>query len=103
MERNPLVLSTAFKKAKSKLRRIDQLNIRSSMDVEETDIIVLQLSEAKALEFNLPMASFVKGQQWYVKSLIDFAGMSAEDRLETEYIDCFPDVASEEELLAELA
>jgi hypothetical protein len=100
--RNPLVLAAAFKNAKGKLAKIKQLSIRPDMDVEEVDIIILQLAEAKAIEKNLPMTDFVSGQQWYVKTLVEFSGMSAEDRLETEYQSCFADIASEEELLAQL-
>ncbi len=103
MGKNPQVTATAFKKAKAKMKKIAQLSITPDMSEDEIDAIVMDLAEAKAIENNAPVGDFVKGQQWYVQSLVDFSGMTPQERLDLEYEDVFGEVASEEELLALLA
>lgn len=103
MDRNPQVLATAFKKARAKLKKINQLGITPDMSEDDIDKLVIKLSEIKGIETNSHMNNFITGQQWYVQSLVDFSGMTAEERLDHEYEDCFPDVASEQELLDMLA
>lgn len=102
MGRNPQITAVAFKKAKAKLAKIKQLGILPDMTVEAIDALVMNLAEAKAIENSAPVANYVKGQQWYVQSLVDFAGLTAAERLDFEYNDCFAEVASEEELVAML-
>ena len=102
MGRNPQVMATAAKKAVSMLARIQQLGITSDMSEDDKDALVMNLAEAKAIESELPVGDFVKGQEWYVQNLVDFAGMTPLQRLDDQYNDCFYEVASEEEILAML-
>jgi hypothetical protein len=99
MERNPQVLPAAFKKARAKLKKIEELNITPDMSEDSIDNLVITLSEIKALETETHINNFISGQQWYVQSLVDFSAMNAEERLNQEYDDCFPDIASEQEML----
>jgi hypothetical protein len=100
MGRNPQVLAAAFRVAKAKKAKIAQLGITADMTEDEIDSLVMSLAEAKAIEKEAPMKDFVAGQQWYVEQLVTFAGMTAKERLDAEFEDKFPEVASEEELLA---
>ena len=102
MGKNPQVMATAFKKGRAKLKKIEQLGIVADISEDDIDTIVMNLAEAKAIENSAPVADYVKGQQWYVQSLVDFAGLTAAERLDFEYNDCFAEVASEEELVAML-
>ncbi len=103
MGRNPEVTAMAFRQAKRKLRKIEQLGITSDMSEDDIDAKIMDLAEAKAIEASAPVSDFVAGQQWYVESLVAFAGMTPIERLNVEYEEAFPEVASEEELLAALA
>jgi len=102
MGRNPQVMATAAKKAVSMLARIQQFGITADMSEDDTDALVMNLAEAKAIEAELPIGEFVKGQEWYVESLKLFQGMTPLQRLDNQYNDCFFEVASEEEILAML-
>ncbi len=100
--RNPQVQATAGKKARAKLVKIQELGITADMSEDDADALIVRLATAKAIEDSVPVADKMKGQQWYVNELIKFAGMTALERLNTEYDDCFFEVASEEEILAML-
>ena len=102
MNKNPQVLSAAFKSAKFKLAKIEHLRITPEMDVEAKDDLVVRLAEIKALETETPIDNFISGQEWYVDNLIAFSGMTAQERLDHEYDEAFGDIASEEEMLSQL-
>jgi hypothetical protein len=102
MDRNQHVLAIAFKRAKGKKGAIARLGIDPFMDNDTRRNLVISLSEAKAKKDNVPVESLIDGQQWYVQSLIDFSALSPLEQLEAEYQDAFPEVASEDELLAAL-
>jgi len=103
MDRDPQVLSQAFKRAKSKLAKIDDLGIEEGLSEETINGLVEQLSVAKGIEEEKPWTEFAKGQRYYVESLVKFAGMTPQERLDTEYEATFADTASEEEMLLALA
>jgi len=99
MERNQQVLATAFKKAKRKIQRIKDLNIRPDLSEEEIDQIVTNLATAKALETEgKTVKDFLDGQQWYVEELIKASSMTGEELVNAEYDDSFADVATEAEM-----
>ena len=102
MGRNPQITAVAFKKAKAKLAKIKQLGILPDMTVEAIDALVMNLAEAKAIVEQKDVKEFVAGQEYYVGMLVEFSGMTAIEQLNIEYDDAFPEVASEEELLAML-
>lgn len=102
MDKNQHVLAIAFRKAKGKKGAIKRLGIDPAMDNDTRRNLVISLAEAKAKKDNVPVESLIDGQQWYVQQLMDFSGLTANEQLEAEYLDAFPEVASENELLAAL-
>lgn len=103
MDRDPQVLTQAFKRAKSKMAKIDYLGIEVGISEVAVNELVEQLSLAKAIEEGDKWETFAKGQRFYVESLVKFAGMDAQERLDSEYEATFADVASEEEMLIALS
>lgn len=99
MERKPEALSAAFFDAKAKIEKIKQLNITVDMSIEAQDLLVEDLATAKALENGGKVADYRKGQAWYVESLVEFAGMSNNARLEHCYTRKFAEQANEAEML----
>ena len=102
MDRNQHVLAIAFRKAKGKKGAIARLGITPQMDNDTRRNLVISLAEAKAKKDGVSVESLIDGQQWYVQSLTDFSALTATEQLEAEYLDAFPEVASEDELLAAL-
>lgn len=102
MDKNQQVLAAAFKKAKRKLKRIKELGIKPDMTEEQIDEIVVRLAEAKAIEDGVPVKEHLDGQQWYVESLVSAAGMTSQELLDHEYEESFADLASEDEMTAQL-
>jgi hypothetical protein len=102
MDRNQHVLAIAFRKAKGKKGAIKRLGIDPAMDNDTRRDLVISLAEAKAKKDGVPVESLIDGQQWYVQSLMDFSALTPTEQLEAEYLDAFPEVASEDELLAAL-
>lgn len=72
------------------------------MDNDARRDLVISLSETKADKDGVPVEKLIDGQQWYIQSLIDFSALTPTEQLEAEYQDAFPEVASENELLAAL-
>ncbi len=103
MGRNPQVMATGGRQARSMLDKVEQLGITAEMSEDDMDALVLRLAEAKAIEQDKPMKGFVSGQNWYVGQLIAFAGMTPLERLNFKCEEVFYDIASEEEILATLA
>lgn len=100
MERKPEALSAAFFDAKSKLTKIKQFGITPDMDQEAIDMLVEDLSTAKALkEVGTKVADHRSGQEWYIESLIEFSAMSSSEQLEYCYTRKFAEQATEEEML----
>ena len=102
MDRNQHVLAIAFRKAKGKKGAIKRLGVTPEMDNDARRDLVISLAEAKAEKDGASTESYIDGQQWYVQSLIDFSALTPAEQLDAEYIDAFPEVASEDELLAAL-
>jgi len=105
--KNPQVLALAFKKVKSKIEKIAELNITPDMTEEAIEEKIIALAKLKAENQDLNTTNkewkdYVKGQRWYVEDLVDFAGLSNQERLDKEYSDTFPELASEQEMLAQL-
>jgi len=102
MDKNQHVLAIAFRKAKGKKGAIKRLGISPEMDNDSRRTLVISLAETKAKNEGVPVESLIDGQQWYVQSLTDFSALTPVDQLEAEYTAAFPEVASEDELLAAL-
>jgi hypothetical protein len=103
MDRNQSVLTSAFKKAKAKIKRIQELGIRADMTEDEIEEVVVALATAKALENEgKTVKDYLDGQQWYVESLVKAAGLTGQELLDSEYEEAFADNASEDEMLTAL-
>ena len=102
IDKNPQALTLAFKKAKGKILKIQELGITPEMDEESIELLIEMLATAKAVEDNSTMAEHVKGQRWYVEGLVAFSGLTAKEQLDKEYKDSFADTASEDEMLEAL-
>ncbi|WAK44710.1 hypothetical protein vBAmePPT11V19_00084 [Alteromonas phage vB_AmeP_PT11-V19] len=108
MEKKPEALQAAFLDAKRKLEKIKQLGITPDMEEDDVDALVEDLSTAKALKEHSEngdgptVADLRNGQQWYVESLIEFSGMSAQEQIDSCYEQKFAEQASEMEMIAAL-
>lgn len=102
MNRNQHVLAIAFKKAKGKRGAIKRLGIVPDMDSDAKKALIYKLAEAKADAEGKTAEPFIEGQEWYVNSLVEFSGKTAQEQLDSEYEDAFPTIAGEDELLAAL-
>ena len=103
-DKNPHALALGFRKARGKLRKIGELGIQPDWTQDNIDDCVISLAKAKAKrEGSEDWKQYLKGQQWYVEDLVKFSGLAtSKEKLEVEYDMAFPDVAEEEEMLAEL-
>lgn len=103
MDRNPQAMTIAFKKCKGKILKIKELGITPDMSEEDVDALIEKLATAKCeSDKTTTMAEQVKGQRWYVESLVKFSGLSTEEQFDSEYNDAFADNASEAEMLEAL-
>ncbi len=98
-DKKPEVLTAAFFDASAKTAKIKQYGITADMSQEAQDELVEDLSTAKALEFGGVVADYRNGQDWYISSLIEFAGMEPEERLQHSYNRKFAEQANEAELV----
>lgn len=103
-EKNPLALALAFKRARGRTAKINELGLTSSMKTETVDKLIKDLSIAKAKENGNEekWPDEVSGQRWYIEDLIEFSKMDAQTRLDHEYNKAIPDVADEDEMLSML-
>ena len=102
-DKNEQALAMAYRRAVAKSLKIKELEITSDMTEEDIDAMVKFLAEAKAAkEGNEDWKQYLRGQRWYVEDLVAFSGLDAQGRLDLEYRNSFPDVASEQEMLNSL-
>ena len=103
MDKNPEGLALAFKKARGKSRKIKELGISSDMPTNLIDNLIMEQATFKAeAEEEEDFEPYIKGQRWYIESLVKFSGLTNQEKLDTEYEDAFAEVASEAEMLLEL-
>lgn len=101
--KNHEALVLAYKRAKAKSLKIKELNITPFMEHDDIEKLIIDLCKFKAKVDGVDdWSTYVKGQRWYVNSLVEFSGLTGQERLDAEYDSCFADVASEAELLAKL-
>ncbi len=103
MSRNQQAQAVAIRRAVAKSKKIKELGITPKLSVKQRDALILKLSEGKAAEEGKDLKEFLKGQEWYVKDLMAFSALSADERFEYEYSQAFPEVASEEEAVDAIA
>lgn len=101
-EKNPQALAVAYRRAVAKSAKLNELEITAKMEDDAVDAAIKFLAEKKAESEGKPWTEFVKGQRWYVEDLVKFAGLDAQERLNYEYAQAFPDTATEDELLTAL-
>ena len=97
MQKNQQALAIATRRAIGKSKKIKELGITSDMSLSDQDDLVLYLSESKEPVEGKTLDDFIKGQEWYVKDLIKFSALSAQERMDYEYAHAFPEVATEDE------
>ena len=95
-EKNEQALALAFKRARAKGTKIKELGIAVDFTEDQTDALITKLAKVKNPE---AWEKEVAGQRWYVEDLIGFSGLGAQERLDAEYANAFPDVAEEDELV----
>jgi len=106
-ERNPHGLALGFRRARGKTLKIKELGITPDMSEDDVNDLIKTLAQTKAKAESEDGSierwkEYVKGQAWYVEDLKRFSALGAKERLEMEYAQAFPDVASEQEMLSEL-
>lgn len=100
--KNPEALAQAFKAAKAKKLKIKELGIKPKMTDTAKDKLIkkLAISKAETLDDGSEWKDHVKGQRWYVESLIEFSAIPTnQEMLDYEYSRSFADCASEEEMI----
>lgn len=103
VDKNEQALAMAYRRAVAKSLKIKELEITPDMSEEDIDGMVKWLSELKAeKEDKEDWKQYLKGQRWYVEDLIAFSKLDAQQRLDLEYRNSFPDVATEQEMLNSL-
>lgn len=103
MDKNEEALALAYKRAKGKSLKIRDLNIESDMEEDAIRALIVYQAKAKAkADGKDDFLPFIKGQEWYIRDLIAFSALTAQERLDVEYDSVFGDVASEEEMLVSL-
>lgn len=103
VDKNEQALAMAYRRAVAKSLKIKELEITPDMSEEDIDGMVKWLSELKAeKEGKEDWKQYLKGQRWYVEDLIAFSKLDAQQRLDLEYRNSFPDVATEAEMLNSL-
>jgi len=100
--KHPEALASAYRRAVAKSSKIKELGISPDMTDEELDSTIELVAKAKADRDGVEWTTLVKGQRWYINDLKDFSELTANERLELEYTNSFPDVASELEMLNQL-
>lgn len=102
-EKNQEALAIAFKQIGVHLDKIEELKITPDMTDEAVDVLVKSLAEDKALnEGKGTYKDYVKGQRFYVESLIKDAGMEPQALIDHHYKRAFSEVATEEEMLGNI-
>ena len=102
-EKNEQALAMAYRRAVAKSLKIKELEIEPDMSEEAIDAMVKFCAELKAVkEGTEDWKQYLKGQRWYVEDLVAFSKLNAQARLDLEYRNSFPDVASEAEMLNSL-
>lgn len=101
--KNEQALAMAYRRAVAKSLKIKELEITPDMSEEDIDAMVKYCAELKAAKEGVEdWKQFLKGQRWYVEDLVAFSKLDAQQRLDLEYRNSFPDVASEQEMLNSL-
>lgn len=103
MKDTPEMRSAAYKEAINRKAQVTLHGIVPGMTQEDLDDKIIAMAQAKADITGKSLASLVGGQEWYVNELIEFAGMTAEERYEWGRSQSFADTASDNELLDALA
>lgn len=102
-DKNAHALAMAYKRAVAKSLKIKELEITPDMSEEDIDAMVKFCAELKAeREGTEDWKQFLKGQRWYVEDLVAFSKLDAQQRLDLEYRNSFPEVATEAEMLNSL-
>jgi hypothetical protein len=102
-DKNAHALAMAYKRALAKSLKIKELEITPDMDEEAIDAMVKFCAELKAEREGVDdWKQFLKGQRWYVEDLVAFSKLDAQQRLDLEYRNSFPEVATEQEMLNSL-
>ncbi len=102
-DKNEQALAMAYKRAVAKSLKIKELEITPDMDEEAIDAMVKFCAELKAEREGVDdWKQFLKGQRWYVEDLVAFSKLDAQQRLDLEYRNSFPEVATEQEMLNSL-
>ena len=102
-DKNAHALAMAYKRALAKSLKIKELEITPDMSEEDIDAMIKFCAELKAEKEGVDdWKQFLKGQRWYVEDLVAFSKLDAQQRLDLEYRNSFPDVATEAEMLNSL-
>ena len=103
IDKNEQALAMAYRRAVAKSIKIKELEITPGMKEEAIDAMVKFCAETKAeKEGTEDWKQYLKGQRWYVEDLVAFSKLDAQARLNLEYKNSFPDVATESEMLNSL-
>lgn len=103
MKDTPEMRSAAFGEAKQRLDQMKLHGITTGMTQEQIDEKVIELTEKKAQLTGKSISSLAAGQEWYVNCLVEYAGMTAEQRYLWGKEQSFADTATDDELLDALA
>ncbi len=100
-EQNQEILALAFRHAKGKNRKIEELGITPDMTKEAINEVIIKIVDAKMADEDNEKTrkDHVKGQRIYIEGLVKFAGLTNEEKLDFEYNDLFIDRADKQQLV----
>ena len=89
------------KRVKARISRAKELKV-GSLDSEELEKLIENLSLAKAIEVEKTVEDVKRGQTYYVQTLLDAVNKPIKELMDVEYNQATMELGSEEEILASL-
>jgi len=81
------LLGTSYRKAKSVLEACERHEVVPEMEESMIEALVIKLAQAKVDLNGGKLSDYIKGQEWYVRSLVAKAGLDKKALLKAEYED----------------
>ena len=100
--KNKHALAIAFKRAKAKIGKVLELKITPDMEQSQINKLAIKLAKKKAKAEDKNYTDLIKGQQWYIETLVRFSSLEPKKALENEYNDVIGFIAEEAELINQL-
>ena len=102
MEIKQELVGTSFRKARAVLAAIDTHGITPDMSEEAIEELVMNFAKAKVVLKGGKLSDYIKGQEWYVNSLVEKSRLEKREIMKLEYDELNIENSSFDELAAML-